>query len=93
MVQPSGKKPAARTAVRKEDGDREHAYSPPVKRDDGVVYEWEPPGVREILKDLGLRILEVTIASAALAMGEEIAYFFRKRRFYTDEQKRRQSRR
>jgi hypothetical protein len=55
----------------------------------GVVTEWEPPTFTEILKDLGLRMLEVSIAAAALAVGEEIAYFFRKRRFYTEEQKQR----
>ena len=44
---------------------------------DGMVVEWEPPTVREILKDLGLRMLEVGIAAAA----QEVAYFFHKRRF------------
>lgn len=48
------------------------------------MYEWKPPGFADILADLGLRILEVGLASAAYAIGEEIAYFFKKRRFHAD---------
>lgn len=77
------------SSPRGEDYDREPAYRPPAERQEGKVYEWEPPGAREILKDLGLRILEVAIAASAYAIGEEIAYFFRKRRFYTNEQRQR----
>lgn len=70
-------------------GDRPPAYQPPATREEGKVYEWEPPGFRDIMKDLGLRVLEVAIAASAYAIGEEIAYFFRKRRFYTREQRNR----
>ena len=83
MTQPKSKSAAPRT----KDGDRQHAYQPPAVQDPGVVYEWEPPTFGEILKDLGLRMLEVGIAASAYAIGEEIAYFFRKRRFYTQEQR------
>jgi len=87
MVTPNrGAKPPPQRSA---EGDRPHAYAPPVKQDPGVVYEWEPPSFVEILKDLGLRILEVSIAAAAYAAGEEVAYFFRRRRFYTDEQRQR----
>jgi hypothetical protein len=88
MVPKGGKSVIPKTS-REPDGDRESAYEPPAVRDDGVVYEWEPPGFREILKDLGLRMLEVGIAAFAAEAGMEIAYFFTKRRFYTSEQKRR----
>lgn len=77
---------SAPSPKRGNDYDREPAYQPPVPQREGKVYEWEPPGTREILKDLGLRVLEVAIAASAYAIGEEIAYFFRKRRFYTREQ-------
>jgi len=68
--------------VERQEG-RPPAYHPPAAREDGQVYDWEPPGTRDILKDLGLRVLEVALAAGALAIGEEIAYFFKKRRFFT----------
>ena len=71
----------------KEPADREPAYQPPAAREDGHVYEWQPPGAREVMKDLGLRILEVAIAAGVLAIGEEVAYFFKKRRFFTRDQR------
>lgn len=67
------------------DGDRPPAYQPPAVRDDAYVVDWEPPRFSEMLKDLGLRMLEVGLAAA----GQEIAYFFSKRRFFTEEQRRR----
>jgi len=72
---------------RNNDGDRPPAYQPPAAREEGKVYEWEPPGFKDIMKDLGLRVLEVAIAASAHAIGEEIAYFFRKRRFFTKSQR------
>lgn len=74
------------TPKRTDDFDREPAYLPPAEVREGRVYEWEPPSRRERIKDLGLRILEAAIAAGAYAIGEEIAYFFRKRRFYTREE-------
>jgi hypothetical protein len=65
------------------------AQQPPAVRQREVIQEFEPPTFTEILKDLGLRIVEVGFAAAALAVGQEIAYFFTRRRFYTDEQIRR----
>ena len=62
-------------------------YAPPAVRrreDEGDLYEWKPPGFSDILKDLGLRLLEVVIAAGAVAAGEEIAYFFKRRRFHAD---------
>lgn len=87
MVRPGVTRTDSRTDSRAADGDRESAYHPPVERDSGVVVEWEPPGLAEILKDLGLRILETSIAAAAYTAGEEIAYFFRKRRLFTQRQR------
>lgn len=72
---------------RNQDGDRPAAYDPPAVRrreDEGDLYEWKPPGFGDILADLGLRLLEVGVAAAAYAVGEEIAYFFKKRRFTTN---------
>lgn len=69
---------------RNADGDRPAAYEPPAVRrreDQGDVYEWKAPTFGDVLMDLGLRMLEVGIGAAAYAVGEEIAYFFKKRRF------------
>lgn len=77
---------------RDEDGDRPAAYHPPAVRrreDEGDMYAWQPPTVGDILTDLGLRMLEVGIAAASYAIGEEIAYFFKKRRFGRDDSRRR----
>ena len=60
-----------------------HTHS---QQPDPYVYEWQPPSFGAILADLGLRILERGIAAAAFAIGEEIAYFFKERRFYTEDQ-------
>lgn len=81
--------PARRPPPRTEDGDRPPAYQPPAVREEGVVVDWEPPSFGEMLKDLGLRAVEVGIAAAAYAIGEEVAYFFKKRRLFTSEQRRR----
>ena len=62
-------------------------YAPPSVRrreDEGDMYEWKPPGFSDILVDLGLRLVEVAIGAVGLAVGEELAYFFRKRRFHAD---------
>ena len=70
---------------RDQNGDRPSAHEPPAQRtraDEGQAYEWKPPGYKDILFDLGLRVLEVGIAAAAYAIGEEVAYFFRRRRFH-----------
>jgi len=69
-------------AERNSDGDRIGAHEVPVLRKQEDLHEWEPPTFGEILKDLGLRVLEVAVAAAAFAAGEEIAYFFRRRRLY-----------
>lgn len=89
MVRQTPKKSKQQQYKRTEDGDRPPAYQPPAVQDPGTVVDWEPPGFGEMLKDLGLRVLEVGIAAAAMAAGEEVAYFFRKRRMFTDEQRRR----
>tara|TARA_Y100000310_G_scaffold254803_1_gene261980 strand:- start:1064 stop:1456 length:393 start_codon:yes stop_codon:yes gene_type:complete len=57
-----------------DDVDRELAYRPPVQNQ---VTTWKPPTFWEIMGDLGLRVVEVGIASIA----QEIAYFFTRRRF------------
>lgn len=75
--------PRGPTIVRQErnvEGDRPYAYPVPT-HESTDLYEWKPPSTSEILADLGLRVLEVAIAAAAYAAGEEIAYFFRQRRF------------
>jgi hypothetical protein len=59
-----------------DDTDRPYAYGPPEVHQEGEIYQ--PPTVGPILKDLGLRMLEVAIA----AIASEIAYFFTRRRFY-----------
>lgn len=64
---------------RQDDADRPAAYSPPAVREEAQAQVWVPPTVGEILRDLGLRMLEVAIGAAA----QEIAYFFTKRRFHT----------
>jgi hypothetical protein len=56
--------------------DRDMAYQPPVARPEQAV-AWSPPSLWDILSDLGLRVVEVGIASIA----QEVAYFFAKRRF------------
>jgi hypothetical protein len=56
--------------------DRELAYRPPAPSQQQVV-SWSPPTFWDILSDLGLRVVEVGIASIA----QEIAYFFTRRRF------------
>lgn len=66
---------------RNSDGDRPFAYAPPALREQGVVHEWQPPTFGEVLKDLGLRIIEAAFGAVALAVGNEIYYFFQKRRF------------
>lgn len=53
-----------------------------VRQDPGVVVEWQPPTLKDILVDLGLRVVEVAIGAAA----QEVAYFFTKRRFYPKRQ-------
>jgi hypothetical protein len=57
-------------------GDRDLAYSPPVAQQNQATV-WSPPTVGEIFADLGLRLIEVGIAS----MAQEVAYFFADRRF------------
>ena len=56
--------------------DRDLAYQPPVRNPNQAI-SWSPPSLRDILADLGLRLIEVGIAS----MAQEIAYFFAHRRF------------
>lgn len=63
------------------DGDRPAAY-PPTQYQQGPMTDWQPPSWNHILKDLGLRLVEVAIAASFMAIGEEVAYFFRSRRFY-----------
>ena len=62
---------------RTDDGDRPAGFMPPAVVQPGTVTEWRPPGLKDILLDLGLRMLEVGIQAAAL----EVAYFFTRRRF------------
>tara|TARA_Y100000034_G_scaffold135542_1_gene207908 strand:+ start:759 stop:1190 length:432 start_codon:yes stop_codon:yes gene_type:complete len=59
-----------------DDSDRDLAYQPPDRRKDQAV-AWSPPSFWDIMADLGLRVVEVGIASIA----QEIAYFFTRRRF------------
>jgi len=82
-----------RRVLREESEDRPYAYDLPVEYSDGTIVAWEPPGVVDILKDLGLRMLEVAVAASARAIGEEVAYFFSSRRFSTSDQRERRSRR
>lgn len=55
--------------------DRPWAYMP--RDQSGYVEEWRPPTFWQILKDLGLRMVENMIAAAAY----EVAAFFTRRRF------------
>lgn len=75
------------SSVQVRTGDRPVAYRPPESQDDDYAVDWEPPTFRELLKDLLLRLLEVGIAALALALGQEIAHFFSKRRLFTSEQR------
>ncbi len=59
---------------RENSGDRPFAYR---QEPSGDVGQWNPPTLKEILIDLGLRMLEVAIGAAA----QEVAYYFQKRRF------------
>jgi len=63
-----------RDSRRTNDGDRQFAYE---QRSPQDVGQWNPPTLKEILIDLGLRMLEVAIGAAA----QEVAYYFQKRRF------------
>jgi hypothetical protein len=54
-------------------------------QDPGYVYEWNPPTFMDILAELGLQVIEVVIAAGAYAAGQQIAYFFSSRRFYTQD--------
>ena len=69
--QPRGIMPNNRNA----DGDRPYPYAP--QRQNGAVEHWRPPTWREILKELGWRMLE----SGIQAVAYEIAYYFGNRRF------------
>ena len=83
---PTAKSPGnarPRAPKRDRDGDRPAAYSPPATREQGVMYEYEPPMMREAFKELGLRMFEVILGAAARAAGDEVAYYFERRRFYT----------
>ena len=62
--------------ARLDDDDRELAYRPPAPPAERAV-SWQAPTFWEIMADLGLRVVEVGIASIA----SEIAYFFTRRRF------------
>lgn len=67
---------------------RPPAYEPPVVKDRGVVYEWEPPSTRESLKRMGMFMLEAFVAAGAKAVGDSIWYFIQsKRRFYTQDER------
>jgi hypothetical protein len=91
MVKPgrktSSNDPKHRETVQMRTGDRPVAYEPPEADDEDFIVEWEPPHFSEMLKDLGLRMLEVGIGAAALAIGQEVAYYFGKRRMFTREQR------
>lgn len=67
---PKGLVPNTRNA----DGDRPYPYAP--QKQNGAVEHWRPPTWREILKELGWRMLE----SGIQAVAYEIAYFFGNRR-------------
>ena len=60
--------------TRNSDGDRPYPYAP--QKQNGAVEHWRPPTWREILKELGWRMLE----SGIQAVAYEIAYFFGNRR-------------
>lgn len=62
--------------ARNQDGDRPYPYVPAV-RQSGAAEHWRPPTWKEILKDLGWRMLE----SGIQAVAYEIAYYFGNRRF------------
>ena len=64
-----------RTTFYNDPTDRPWAYMP--RTQDGFVEEWRPPTFWQILKDLGLRMIENMIAAAAY----EVAAFFTRRRF------------
>lgn len=72
MAAPRGLVPNARN----QDGDRPYPYAPAV-RQSGAAEHWRPPTWKEILKDLGWRMLE----SGIQAVAYEIAYYFGNRRF------------
>ena len=72
---PTQSMPVEPKVVRTEDGDRPYAY-PAQKYEDGPM-TWRPPVLKEILVDLGLRMLEGALRGAAT----EIVYFFVRRRF------------
>ncbi len=69
--------PTTFSLARTDEADRPYAYMPPQVQQPGVVVEWHPPTLRDILIDLGLRLVEVGVQSIA----SEIAYFFTRRRF------------
>jgi hypothetical protein len=77
--------PVVTTTAQRKDVDRPWAYQPSSPQTQ--IARWEPPTFAEVMKDLGLRVLEVMIAAVADAIGREIAYFFSKRRFYTSDQR------
>lgn len=60
---------------RNTDGDRPYPYAPQ-KQNSGAVEHWRPPTWKEILKELGWRMLE----SGIQAVAYEVAYFFGNRR-------------
>lgn len=60
--------------TRNADGDRPYPYAP--QKQGGAVEHWRPPTWKEILKELGWRMLE----SGIQAVAYEIAYFFGHRR-------------
>ena len=69
--------------IRIDESDRDLAYRPPVQNQDQAIV-WKPPTFWEIMSDLGLRVVEVGVASIA----QEVVYFFSKRRFMPNFMKR-----
>ncbi len=69
--------PPAATPPRQADGDRPSAYAPVAAQKPGEVRKWKRPSFWDIMKDLGLRMVEAGVQ----AIAAEVAYFFTRRRF------------
>jgi hypothetical protein len=80
-------RPTVRVFERDENGDRPSAL--PARRGDGVVYEYHEDTWGDVWFELGLRVFETGFAALALAVGEEVFYYFRQRRFHRHHEHRR----
>jgi hypothetical protein len=75
-------KPARPATVFERDEQGERPSAVPQRRDEGVVYEYEENTWGDVFLELGIRVFEAGFAASALAVGEEIFYYFRQRRLH-----------